>query len=637
MSVDLGRFAAAEEEFVLRFRREDLPGLIRKRLEVPPGAVALVRSGDRSDGGAAVVVAGGAATDDVREGFVVKESCRLQLADLEAGRSQDDLAFTGSLGLTLRPRAATIDLQQLERALLRDRPRLGKADVRAFLEPYVREALRFFVSQRAADELATKDQRAALEAHLQEELKKPLFELGCALADVVHPSFASGEFEARRRAAAEAEAKAAALAREGELLELKKGLDRQALLAGIELRDEADRARKERRLRQYEDLRARMGEDDVKALVMMLDDDQQRARLIKELIDKDLTPDQRAHVQLGEMESRVEARLRELQERMAQLVGGGLEATGQDPITRRILCVVGKRVLSFDPKTNLHPEVPKEVYDTEGGALGYLRSVRTDRIDRTDYVLAGAQRGVYRLTAEARVEYPFPREPEGKGGANAVAYFDGRVYATHSEMGLYEWPVEGGAGRAICEGVTRGHSATRGALVVDGRLYFSAGADVFSVDLATGSDRPTRYKGSDDSVTAFVVQGDELVAGNRAGKIYRWHLDDPTSPQAFSVLKKNPIYMLRHARIAGHGFYVIGSKDFTVTAAEPRRDVYREYQAREEVRWVDAAADFVVGVSRSGYKVFAWDAHHQTEPRLTIRVADKVQDLFVSRMMPATT
>lgn len=631
MTVDFGRFAAADEEFAVRFKREDLPGLIRKRLEVPQGALALVRG----EAGRASVIAAGATSDDVKEGLLVKEACRLELA-LDAGRSRDDFAFQASVGLTLRPRAGAIDLQQLERSLLpKDKPRAGRADVRALFEPYVRDAARFFVSQRTAEELATQDQRAALDAHLQEELKKPLFELGCALTDVLHPSFSSPAFEARREAAAQQKAKAEALAREGELLELKKGLDKQALLAGIELRDEADRVRKEKRLKQYEELRARMGDDDVKALVMMLDDDQQRARLIRELIEKDMPPEQRAKVKIEDMEQRVETRLRELQQKMSQLVGGGLEATGQDPITRRVLCVIGKRVLAFDPKTNLHPEVPKEVYDTEGGALGYLRSVRSDRVNGTEYVLAGAQRGVYRLTMEGRVEYAFPREPEGKGGANAVAYFDQRVYATHSEMGLYEWPFEGGAGRSICEAATKNQTSTRGALIVDGRLYFSAGADVFCVDLATGTDKPVRYKGSDDSITAFHVQGDEVVAGNRAGKIYRWHVDDPTSPQAFNVLKKNPIYMLRHARIAGQGFYIIGSKDFTVTAAEPRRDVYREYQAREEVRWVDGAADYIVGVSRSGYKVFAWDAHRQTEPQLTIRVADKVQDLFVSKMMPA--
>ena len=96
-------------------------------------------------------------------------------------------------------------------------------------------------------------------------------------------------------------------------------------------------------------------------------------------------------------------------------------------------------------------------------------------------------------------------------------------------------------------------------------------------------------------------------------------------------MKKNPIFMLRNTEIAGQPYFVIGSKDFTVTACEPKKDLYRDYQAREEVRWVDAAGDFVFGVSRSGYKVFCWDTLRQSEPKLTIRVSDKVQDLFVLR------
>jgi len=50
------------------------------------------------------------------------------------------------------------------------------------------------------------------------------------------------------------------------------------------------------------------------------------------------------------------------------------------------------------------------------------------------------------------------------------------------------------------------------------------------------------------------------------------------------VKKSNAIYMIRPARIFGQSFYVIGSKDYTVTAAAPEKDVYREYQAREEIR-----------------------------------------------------
>ncbi len=629
--MDVLRFAQSADALAGRFERQDLPGLLRKRLDVPADAVALARG----DGGAAQVVGGGQSADVARDGLLVRALWRLDF-DVDAGRSKDDLPFRAALTLELRPRATAIDLQQLERTLLGQAPELDRARASAHFEPWVREAMRLFVGARAAADLAAGDPRAALEAHLREDLRKPLFEAGCELHDVVHPKLASDAWERRREAQAEAAAKAAALAREEELIEAKKRLDRASLLKDIELRDEADRARKDRRLARYEELRARMGDDDVKALVLLLDDDRQRAALIRELIDKDMTDEQRRKMQLGEMEARVEERLAELQQKLAQLGGGGLERR-DDPITRRVLCVVGKRVLAFDPKTNLHPEAPKEVYDAEAGALGYLRSVRFERVAGHDWVLAGAQRGVYRLGLDARHEYAFPREPDGKGGANAVAYFDGRLYATHSELGLCEWPLDGGKGRFLCGEHTADASSTRGAWVHDGRLFFSSGNDVLAIDLMTGSDKPVRFRGAEDSITAFVVQGQELVAGTKSGRLYRWGLDDPGSPEAFHVVKKNPIYMLRHARIAGHGFYVIGSKDFTVTAAEPRRDVFREYQAREEVRWVDAAADFVFGVTRSGYKVLAWDALRQTEPVLTIRVSDKVQDLFVVKQAPGAS
>ena len=626
---ELDRFSAPDGPFALRFRREDLPGLLRKRLEVPQGALALVRRA----GGEATLLLAGAETGDLLEGVLVKDQLRLALAG-EAGRSSDDLAFEYELELVLKPRAAVIDLQQLERGLLRDRPSLSPAELQAWFEPHLREAVRAFAAGHDAEALARTD-RATLETHLREQLQRALFESGLELSDLLPPRFSSTELETRRQAQAAAAEKARVLEKERELLEMKRRLDMEALLGDIQVKDEADAARKERRLARYEQLRSRMGEDDVKALIMLLDDDRQRARLIKELIDKDLSPAQRAAMKVSEMENAVEARLIELQQRMAQLTGVQLERRETDPITRRVLCVIGKRVLCFDPKTNLHPEVPKEVHETEKGALGYLRSVRPERVDGQDHLLMGAQRGVYRLAPDGKLhEYPFPIEPEGKGGANAVTYFDGRLFATHSELGLTEWPLAGGPGRRICEADTSGQSATRGAVVQDGVLYFSAGNDVLALDLATGSERPTRFRGSDDSITSFIVLPGELVAGNRSGRLFRWALDDPSSAEAFPVMKKNPIYMLRHCHIAGQGFFVIGSKDFTVTAAEPRKDLYREYQAREEVRWVDGAADYIVGVSRSGYKVFCWDAHRQTEPKLVIRVSDKVQDLFLVKMLP---
>ena len=629
MTVDIERFLASDEVFALRFGRDDLPGLWSKRLRVPDGHRALVRD----SGGEDRILEAGAETADVDKGVLVKTLLVFDVGSL--GASKDELEFSARVGVELRAGDAPLDLRQLERELLRE-PEISRESAVAYFEPYVREALRFFIAQRPGVELATADLRQALEDHLREELKKALFETGLVLADVLHPAFDSDAWEAKRRASAHANAQAEAIEHEREILEMRKQLDRRALLADIELRDEADRTRKERRLAQYEQIRTKLGDDDLKALVMMLDDDKQRATLIRELIDKDLTPEQRAGVKVSDMEARVEERLVELQQRLAQLTGEELSARETDPITRRVLCVVGKRVLAFDPKTNLHPEVPKEVYETEDGGLGYLRSVRSEVIDSEDYLLLGAQRGVYRINGAIRHEYPFPCDPEGKGGANAVAHFDGRLFATHSEVGLVEWPSEPGRpGRVLIADRLRGAGSVRGATVVDGHLYFSVGAEVYSLDVATGSETPVRFKGSDDSITAFLVHRNELVAGNKNGRIYRWSLDDPNSPEAFNVLKKNPIFMLRHTQIAGQGFYVIGSKEFTVSVAEPRKDLFREYQAREEVRWVDGAGDYIVGVSRSGYKVFCWDALRQTEPKLTIRVSDKVQDLFLQKTLPA--
>lgn len=630
MAVDLESFAASEDTFAVRFERDDLPGLLGKKLTVPDGHTALVRTGEGKD---AIVLAAGGESTDAQGGVLVKNKLTIDL-DVDAGRSEDNLPFAVSLGLALSPSDKTIDLDQLEQSLLKE-DRASNDSVKTFFQPYVEDALKTFVTGRAAEALVEGDQRSDLDAHLRDKLQKALFETGLELKDVVHPRFRSADFEKKVEAEAAASAEVEAIEREREIIEMKKQLDKHALLKDIEVRDEADRSRKEKRLERYEEIRTKMGDDDVKALIMMLDDDKQRSVLIRELIEKDLTADQKANLKAAEMESRVEERLIELQQKLAQLTGAELQPRSDDPITRRVLCVVGKRILAFDPKTNLHPEVPKEVHDTEEGTLGYLRSVRNEVIDGKEFMLAGAQRGVYRIMGEEIFEHPFPTQPQGKGGANSVTYFDGRLFATHSEVGLIEWPIDGSEGRAMCEEALEGVGSVRGAMVVDGRLYFSAGNEIFSLDVATGSETPTRYKGSDDSVTSFTVLRDEVIAGNRAGKTYRWAIDDPNSPESFNVLKSNPIFMLRHTKIAGQNFFLIGSKDFTVTAAEPRKDLYREYQAREEIRWVDGAADYIFGVARSGYKVFCWDAHVQKDPKLTIRVSDKVQDLFVVKMTPS--
>lgn len=633
--IDIPRFVASPTQVAMRVAYDRLPGLFSKRLDVPADSVALVRKADKT----AKVLAAGASESDFVDGILVKRAPLDLTFALTGLTSEDGLDVAVDVRLDVVPRTSEMDLGQLEKELVGSRDTLHRAEVEGYFAPFVREAVRFFCTKKRAQALVAEDQRVALDAHLKQELQKPCFEGGLDVTQVLHPAFKSAGFDQIQARDVEAKVKAEAIEKEKALDELKANLDKQALLKDLAARDELDSKRKEGRLKQYENLRSKMGEDDMKALVMMLDDGEQRAALIKELIEKDMTPEQRGALKVSEMEQKLEARLKEMQLKLASFGQGEILNDESDPITRRIHCVIGKRVLSFDPSTNLHPEVPKEVYDTEDGQLGYLRAVRVQKVGSAtvESVFAGAQRGVYRVEGDKKLEYVFPKEPEGKGGANAVAYFDGRIYATHSEMGLVEWPMDGGEkkGRFLCKDVTVGQSSTRGAMIgPDGRLYFSTGNDVFALDVATGAEKPVKYKGSEDSITSFCLAKKELVAGNKNGRIYRWDLDDPGSPDEFPVKKANPIYMIRPARIAGQHFYVIGSKDYTVTAAAPDKDLFREYHAREEVRWVDGAADFVTGISRAGYKVFCWDVKKQSEPVLTIRVSDKVQDIFIVKERP---
>lgn len=631
MALDISAFMRNGEQLAIQFHSKELPGLLSKELVVPEEAVALVQEG-RDD---KCLKAGETATGSFHA-VLVKVSSQVFHFQLHNLKSQDDLALSAQVSLELQPRAVELDLVQLRSSLLKERGALFADDIHEHFMPAVKAALMFFAAKEEAQTLIKTDMRNAVYQHLRQDLQKALFETGFDLKDVRHPTFESEAFDKLSEEKLKERAREEALVNEKRLEMLRKELDKEILLKDIEARDEVDRKRKEARLEQYESMKKRMGEDDLKALVMMLDDDNKRATLIKELIEKDMSPEQRRSLKLSEMESKLEERLREMQAKMAALTGEVLESKQDDPKTRRILCVVGKRVLAFDPCTNLHPEVPKEVYDTGRGNLGYLRSVRYQSLRGKDTLLIGAQRGIYRIVDNDQSEYLFHVEPKGKGGANSAAFVDGRLFASHSELGIVAWndgrPKEG---EHAYSDSTDGQSSTRGVMIGDdGRLYFSSGTKIHAVSLT--DNKVVAYNGSRDSITAFYVSRKRLIAGTKTGQILEWDLDDPNSPRENTIKKKNPIYMLRTTRIGGVEHLIIGSKDFTVTVAAPKKDLYREYHAREEVRWVDGAGDVICGVSRSGYKLFVWDVNKLSEPKLVIRVSDKIQDLTMIKDDPQT-
>ncbi len=657
-TIDPSAFAADAEALALKVRPEVHPGLLGRYLAVPGGSVAFVRDAD----GAEDLLRGPAEKSGDLHGVLAKEGEREVSFQVDALPTKDGIQATAGVGVVLRMPAKAIGLRAFEQALLAKdgdgRDRVTIADLRVYLLPAVRDGLALFVASRTADELYGQDPRPALWEGLKEQLKALTFEAGLDLLDVRHPSFYSEDFEARRERERRAKAEADELkAREqleslqaqlerGKLLkkreveELAQVLRAQGVLKELELKKEVDQKRKEEQLRRVEELAQKLGNDSTKALIFLLEDERAKAELIQQLIERDMTEGQLKAKRAGDVERRLEERIQELsaklstitKERQEKELRGGTR-------TRRIYGALGKQVHAFDPTTNVRRDAPKEVYDFAAGPLGYLRSVRTAVTARDGaIVIGGAQRGVY-VTKEGDVEgngrreLVFPREPAGQGGVNAAAYFDGHIYATHSEIGLFRWDLDGiGRGEPLFAHVTGGHDSTRGVTILpDGKLFFASGPDLFRSDLVRPEDQPTTFRGLDESITAFVVTREEVFGGTKAGRILRWSMSDPGSPREQTVRKSEPIFMLRIAEIGGAPHLVVGAKEHGLTAVSLEDGRAVDYRGKDQIRWVDGASDYVYGVSRGGYAIHVWEAGRLDAEAFVLRVSDRLQDLWVRK------
>ncbi|GIW70687.1 MAG: hypothetical protein KatS3mg102_0229 [Planctomycetota bacterium] len=649
-------FADAPEVLGLRVEAAELPGLLSKQLVVPQGAVALVRYDD----GQERLLGEGERASGPRDGFRALLIKQLDVAiafEVSGLRTRDGDEATAGVEVVVRLPRRAIDVEQFERTLLVARARAAVAldDLRAYLRPGVQAGLGRYVRGCGTEELMESEARAVLEPLVREELGALAFGAGLEVLEVRYPSFACAAYEELRRQRAEARAREEALAQHERIQELRVRIERsdqlqraeveelaralrfQGVLKDLSLKSELERRRTEEELRRFEAIRRQLGMDETKALIFLLEDERLRAELIRELIRRDMTPEQLAAAQVDELERRLQERLEKFARHMAQCEGERQRRLAEGGMrTRRVLLALGQQALAYDPANPSRREGPRECYDFTGGPLGFVRSVRAAVTREGPCVLAGAQRGVYLvqegLPATARA-LRFPREPRGQGGVNAAAYFDGYIYATHSELGLYRWDQYQVRGpEQLFEEVTRGQEVTRGVTIDgQGRMYFSSGPDVYRAELLHPERALVRYRGGHGAVTAFATTRHEIFAGTSEGRVLRWSVDDPGSPREVGVRKANPIYMLRVAEIGGMPHLLIGAKEHGITAVSLEEGGSFDYRGPDQIRWVDGASDLVFGVTRGGFALHVWEAERREEVAFTIRTAERVQDLWVIR------
>jgi hypothetical protein len=655
-TLDIQGFAAAAESVALKVDSALLPGLLRRALSVPEGCVAWIKDED----GREEVLRAGETRSGTFAGVLAKTADTAVPVQIEALPNADGHPTTAGVEVVVRVVPRAIELRALLSEVLRERVEANVADLRAYLLPHLRAALGFFVLARPGTALIETDLRAALDAHARESLAPAAFAAGLEVIEARHPSFYCEEYERRRARDAEAAEKARELERQGMLVDLRAQLERnevlkkreveelakvlqyEGVLKDLALKTELDKKRKEEDLRRYEALYEKLGKDDVKALIFLLEDERLKADLIRQLAERDMTEEQLRARRASEVEKKLEARIEELSAKLGAITGAREKKLAEGGTrTRRLLGAYGKTVVAFDPRGEGRRDLPRETYSFEARGLGYLRSVRTAVTREGAVVLAGAQRGVYVVRegdGAAVRELRFRSEPSGQGGVNSTAYFDGHVYATHSELGLSRFDLALGTQEPLFQAVTGRHDSTRGALATaDGKLYFASGPHVYRADLLRPTADLVAFQGGEDSLTTFVVTATEVIGGTRGGRILRWSMSDPGAPRELHVRKAEPIYMLKVAEVEGEDHLLVGAKDHGVTAVSLASGRAVDYRAKDQIRWVEGASDFLFGVSRSGYAIHVWDPARLEAEQFELRVPDRLQDVHAQKERAAAS
>ncbi|MHC4390803.1 MAG: hypothetical protein ACYS22_05725, partial [Planctomycetota bacterium] len=553
--VDVAGFASDLESLAAMLESRDMPGLLSKRLEVPAGVVGLVRS---AEGGESVLTAGQEATGSFRA-TLVKPGERALSFQLEGLKNKNGHATSAGVEVSVVLPERLIDLKTFEGELFSGAKNgsrlLNIADLKSYLLPHVRSGMRAFVAGRSAEDLLVQDPRQALEDALREALKGATFAAGLELASVNHPSFYCEAFEHLRRERAHAAVEQEAIEREERMLSLRarlernerlkrheveafaKALEYEGVKKELSLKQDLVRRRRDEKLEEFERVQEKVGNDDLKALVLLLEDDQMKAKLLEQLIEREMSEDQIRAKRLTDLERRLEQKFETFQRDMDAVAGKRRERLAKGGRkTRRVIVVMGKQALAYDPTTNVRPESPKETYDFSTGPLGYIRSESHSHASGAPHVLLGAQQGVYAVPVGGRARdartYMYPSPPRGQGGINAVCSFDGWLYATHSELGLHRWDLDRIVRpESMFAHITDSNESTRGVTVSpDGKLYFASGDAIYRADLVQADPSLVGFRGAGDAITAFVTSDDELFAGTRAGRVLRWSFSDPGSP-----------------------------------------------------------------------------------------------------------
>ena len=540
---------------------EDVFSFLTRQIVVPAGCVALAFG--ESSQPALVSTGRTIEAGDVRELFFAR-ICAFDLVyELDALRSSDGHDFSASATISVQLVPERTELEAFRKSVLGSQRRVRDDRLRQYCEDAVRTAAASLATSLTAEELIAPESWTAFDDILLDQFKPVGFESGLALGRDPRITFRSPSFiESRRRDHAAT-------------------LRQQRLAEDAAMQEAAARAR-EKHLAEVAEMLEK-----VKAMSR-----ESGGLSIPELI-KTFDPAQRGRLYHG------------------------LMATGK-PLrrTEAVLVVAGDELLRFDPADMSKP-VRRQALP---GGAGPLRSVRI--ADENGTILVGARNGVHLIKnddAEVRT-YLFDDRPDIRGGVNSAALFDGHIYATHSEVGLIQWPVGSPGEHRLClEEITESSRAVRDIrLDQTQRLWF--GVDQCVIGWRPGDDAAPIRLSAPCEVTAMLPARGDVTAGLKDGSVLRWLMADPAQAQTIRPATGDPVRSLAWLSGGGVGRLLIGDGRPHLDLHVLGDSYHGEYRCGQNLRWGFATEDLIVGVNDRRDQLFVWRVDEPETPASGVSV-----------------
>lgn len=318
----------------------------------------------------------------------------------------------------------------------------------------------------------------------------------------------------------------------------------------------------------------------------------------------------------------------------------GLLASQPATRTAAILAVAGQDLLWFAPERPTEPTrrltLPPEA--------GPLRSIRIARNNDATTLLAGAARGVHRVSPSGEILGTFIFEPprEVRGGVNAATIIGDRLFATHSEVGLISWPLASNDKfEFLLPGETQNARTVRDAQAdVDGRLWFAVADSVLAWNPADGS--PPIRRRLPSAVECLAITHSFAIAGLDEGRVLHWSRIAPDRGEAQTLRPPTGDAVHSIGKLESSGVPRI-----LVADGRPMADLIViddaqriEFRAPEPLRWAWAAEDCIVAANERRDRLFLWPIAGPEEPAASIPVGritgHTIQDAILLAATPAT-